>query len=160
MQCINQRKSVLQPYLLYMWDSEKDIFGYYIDRTAKAIKADLNNRFRAGGADITPEQWIILRKLYEQNGQSQVQLGETTYKDAPTTSRIIDLLCKKGYTERKSDSDDRRKFQIFITQEGRELVDRVYPFVVQSRMAGWAELDHKDYHELIRIVNKVFDNLR
>ena len=143
-----------------MWNSEKDVFGYYIDRTAKAIKSDLNGRFRAMGANITPEQWIILHKLYENDGQSQVQLGDGTYKDAPTTSRIIDLLCKKGYTERRADSMDRRRFQIFITEQGRGMVDQVYPAVVQSRVDGWEGLSHKDYLELIRIINKVFDNLR
>lgn len=143
-----------------MWNSEKDVFGYYIDRTAKAIKSDLNSRFRAIGANITPEQWIILHKLYENNGQSQVQLGDGTYKDAPTTSRIIDLLCKKGYTERRSDNKDRRRFQIFLSDEGRNLVEQVYPSVVQSRVDGWDGLSHEDYQELIRIINKVFDNLR
>ena len=140
-------------------ENHVDVFGYFIDRTAKAIKADLNRRFKKLGVDITPEQWIILSKLYDKDGQAQVDLGEGTYKDAPTVSRIIDLLCRKGLTTRTPAEGDRRKFLIRITEKGRDLVVKAEPVVVQSRIDGWEGLNSADYKELMRIVNTIFDNL-
>ena len=136
-----------------------DVYGYFIDRTAKAIKGDLNSRFRKLGINLTAEQWLILSKLSDKDGQSQVELGDKTYKNAPTVSRIIDLLCEKGFAERRTDAGDRRKFHIFITDKGRMTVEKVMPEVIEARKSGWAGLSHEDYESLIRIVDKVFDNL-
>ena len=140
-------------------NEEVKVFGYFIDRTAKVIKSDINNRFRKLGADVTPEQWLLLNKLNQQNGQSQVELGEGTYKNAPTISRIIDLLCKKEFAERQPYEGDRRKFKIYITQKGRDLVSLTTPEIINARKDGWAGLNHQDYDELMRIINKIFNNL-
>lgn len=135
------------------------VFGYFIDRTAKAIKSDLSDRFRKIGVDITPEQWLILSKLHDRDGQSQVELGDSTYKNAPTVSRIIDLLCKKGFAERHPFEGDRRKFKIYITNKGKETIEQTLPLVVKAREEGWGELSQKDYQDFIRIINSIFENL-
>lgn len=140
-------------------NEEGKVFGYFIDRTAKVIKSDINKRFRKLGADVTPEQWLLLNKLSQKNGQSQVELGEGTYKNAPTISRIIDLLCKKEFAERQPYEGDRRKFKIYITQKGRELVERTKPEIINARQDGWSGLNNHDYEELMRIINQVFNNL-
>lgn len=139
--------------------SEGPIFGYYIDRTAKSIKGDIKRRFKKLGIDLTPEQWFVLDKLKGTKGVSQVQLGGSTYKDAPTISRIIDLLCKKGYATRTSDPTDRRKFIIAITNEGREVLGRALEPIVTARSAGWQGLSGDDYDALLRILDKINDNL-
>ncbi len=140
-------------------ESEEYIFGYYADRAVRAIKSDLSKRFQRLGVNITPEQWLILSRLYEKDGQSQVELGEGTYKNAPTVTRIIDLLCDKRLTQRVVDVDDRRKFIINITAEGRATVEKVYPEVLASRKQGWKGLDQQDYIEFIRIIDTIFTNL-
>ena len=135
------------------------VFGYFIDRAAKAIKADLSHRFRKLGIDVTPEQWLLLHKLYENDGLSQVELGDGTYKNAPTVSRIIDLLCKKEFAERHPYEGDRRKFKIYITPKGKQIVEDSMPQVIEARKAGWNGLNEEDYQEFLRIINTVFDNL-
>ncbi len=142
-----------------MEQEQVGVFGYFIDRTAKAIKADLNDRFKKLKIDITPEQWLLLSKLHNRDGQSQVELGDSTYKNAPTISRIIDLLCKKGYAERHPFDGDRRKFKIYITGDGREVIKRTMPQVLNARSDGWSGLSSEDYEDFLRIINKVFTNL-
>ena len=139
---------------------ERDkVFGYFVDRTARLIKSDISRRFKSISVDLTPEQWLILDRLGKKDGRSQVEIGEGTYKDAPTISRIVDLLCKKGFTVRKLHEKDRRKFNIYITEAGRTILARSSPEVIQARKDGWKGLKDEDYDHLIRIVNKVFDNL-
>ncbi len=142
-----------------MDNEDTQAFGYFIDRTAKAIKADLSDRFRKLKADITPEQWLLLSKLHAKDGQSQVELGDSTYKNAPTISRIIDLLCKKNLAVRQPFEGDRRKFKIYITPQGRQMIELTMPQVIKSRIDGWAGLSTKEYKEFIRMINQVFENL-
>lgn len=142
-----------------MPDGLPPVFGYLIDRTAKVIKSDLNRRFRNLKLDITAEQWLLLSKLAKKDGQPQVDLGDQTYKNAPTISRIIDLLVAKGLAERRGDWGDRRKFRIYITKKGREFVDKAYPEVIAARQEGWSKLSEEDYQMFTRVINTVFDNL-
>lgn len=98
-------------------------FGAFLDRTLRRIRLDMGRRLMEQGVEITPEQWIILSSLYERNGQSQTELGDDSFKNPPTVSRIIDLLCKKELTERRSDSGDRRRHKIYLTTKGQEIVE-------------------------------------
>ena len=138
---------------------EDKIYGSFIDRTLRMIRLDIGKRFKAVGVDITPEQWTILSSLYEQNGQSQTQLCDDSFKNAPTVSRIIDLLVKKGLVERQRFENDRRSYKIFLTEKGSEVVETALPAMQAARSEGWAGLTDDDYDQFIRILNTIFDNL-
>lgn len=133
-------------------------FGAFLDRTLKKVRLDLGRRFKEIGINITPEQWIILSSLYEKNGQSQTALGDGSFKNAPTVSRIIDLLCKKKLTERQRFENDRRRYKIFLTKKGKSTVEKALEAVTASREKGWQGLTDEDYETFLRIINKIFDN--
>lgn len=138
---------------------ENKIYGSFIDRTLRMIRLDIGKRFKAVGVDITPEQWTILSSLYEQNGQSQTQLCDDSFKNAPTVSRIIDLLAKKGLVERQRFENDRRSYKIFLTEKGSQVVETALPAMQAARREGWNGLSDDDYDQFIRILNTIFDNL-
>ncbi len=132
--------------------------GSFIDRTYKIVRQDLIGRFRKANLDITPEQWIILSKLEHRSEITQKDLGDASFKDRPTVSRIVDNLVKKGLLNRTSHSDDRRKVNITLTAEGRELITNAKPFVLESRSVGWKGLSNNEYEQLIKTLDKIFDN--
>ena len=112
------------------------------------------------GIDITPEQWVMLDSLYQRNGQSQTELAGDSYKNAPTVSRIIDLLEKKGFVERQRFENDRRRYKIFLTDTGKSVVEKVQPAVSSLRQQSWDNLSDEDYTQFLRVINQVFDNLK
>lgn len=135
-----------------------DRYGMLIDRTLRMIKLRYLQTFRAAGVDITPEQWALIDQLYHSNGISQNELANGTFKNAPTVSRIIDLLCKKGWTKRTRREDDRRSFNIFLTNEGEEIVKHLLPKVTHLRELGRKDISDKDYETFVSIMNKVYEN--
>lgn len=139
-------------------NQEIKIFGTLIARTSRVIRLSFSQAFRQLGVDITPEQWVILDKLYIDNGLSQTDLASDSFKNAPTVSRIIDLLCEKGLTERQRFENDRRRYKIFLTEKGREVVEKVLPVVHELREQGWNELSEDDYRTFVRIMNQMFKN--
>jgi len=96
-------------------------------QTSKKLRLFAKNRLRELEIDLTFDQWSILTPLLTTNGQYQREIAAQTNKDAPTLTRIIDKLCKKGLTERVIDHGDRRKFKIYITTKGQELMDIATP---------------------------------
>ncbi|MEO0474278.1 MAG: MarR family transcriptional regulator [Bacteroidota bacterium] len=132
--------------------------GYQLERTSRIVKLAYLQAFHRLGVDVTPEQWVMLDSLYHKNGQSQTELANASYKDAPTVSRILDLLGKKGLTERQRFDNDRRRYKIFLTDEGKKVVEKVLPVVESLREQGWQNLSEEDYEVFMRIMQQIFTN--
>lgn len=137
----------------------EEVPGFILERTAKRMKQFFSQKLKAVDAGITADQWVILQELDKRNEQSQLDLAQATFKDAPTITRIIDLLCKKNLTERLPDDSDRRRFKIALTGEGRALIDRLMPMVKEFRRTVWAPLEDSEIDHLVTVLNKIFDNI-
>ncbi|MEZ4955564.1 MAG: MarR family winged helix-turn-helix transcriptional regulator [Saprospiraceae bacterium] len=133
-------------------------FGAIIDRTLKIIKANYQKAFIEVGVDLTTEQWVLMDSLFKNNGISQNDLANGSFKNAPTVSRILDLMCKKGLTERRRFENDRRRYKIFLTQFGEETYKKALPVVIDLRLKGWKNLSEEDYQHFTRIMDQVFSN--
>lgn len=134
-------------------------YSFLLDRTARRVKQYAQQRFNAENFDITVDQWLVLKNLRNNNDLNQSELGELTNKDNPTLTRIIDLLCKKGLTERRQHPGDRRSFIVHLTAKGEELVAGLSPKVAEIRMKAWENLSEDDYENLKRILNSIYNNL-
>ncbi|MCB0663767.1 MAG: MarR family transcriptional regulator [Saprospiraceae bacterium] len=133
-------------------------FGTYIDRNYRIIRLRFLQAFKECGVDITTEQWVILDSLYHHEGLSQTELAAMSFKDAPTTSRIIDHLCQKGFASRIRSETDRRAVVVNITDKGKTTYEHLLPSVKDLRQIGWEGLSEEDYESFLRIMNQVFKN--
>ena len=137
--------------------SDKKI-GFLLERTTRIAKLSFTKAFKKLGVDITPEQWIVLDKLDANKEMSQKEIGNQSFKNAPTISRIIDNLVRKGYVSRVSEENDRRKTAISLTSEGKKLVDQCRKEVDDLRELSWNNLTDEDYEIFNRIIDQVFEN--
>ena len=78
---------------------------------------------RAKGRGTTRAQWIVLFRLREQEGLSQVDLADVLELQPISLVRLLDRLVEHGLLERRHDPRDRRANRLFLTASGRQLVD-------------------------------------
>jgi MarR family transcriptional regulator, transcriptional regulator for hemolysin len=78
---------------------------------------------RAKGRGTTRAQWIVLFRLRQQEGLSQVDLAEVLELQPISLVRLLDRLVEHGLLERRTDPRDRRVNKLFLTPDGRQLVD-------------------------------------
>src|SRR5450432_2921339 len=78
---------------------------------------------RAKGRGTTRAQWIVLFRLRQQEGLSQVDLAEVLELQPISLVRLLDRLVEHGLLERRHDPRDRRANRLFLTASGRQLVD-------------------------------------
>lgn len=136
-------------------------YGFILESTAKKIKLELQRKFNEIGVDITVDQWVVLLELHQHNNtQNQVDLCEHCAKDAPTITRIIELLVKKELITREECKEDRRKFNISLSKKGKALIQKLLPVVVEFRKKGWHNLTEKDIAHIERITRKIKENLK
>ena len=93
-------------------------YSFLLDRTARKVKQYAQQQFKQGGFDVTVDQWLVLKNLAENPELSQTELANLVFKDHPTLTRILDLLYKKGYIIRVQHPQDRRSFQLHLTETG------------------------------------------
>jgi len=101
--------------------------GYVVSRLHRRIKQEIRRVYADNRLDVTPEQAAVLHKLYLNDGMSQSELAEDTWKDKPTITRILDSLEGRGLVVRGRDPSDRRRYRIHLTMAGSELRDKLYP---------------------------------
>ncbi|MEL6867474.1 MAG: MarR family transcriptional regulator [Bacteroidota bacterium] len=140
--------------------STTEVYGFAIERTAKFIKRCFQQVLKKTGEEITVDQWVIMYELYKCDGLSQFEIGERTYKQAPAITRILDFLSSRNLITREAVPDDRRKFQIHLTQQGKQKVEKLLPMALEFRRKGWEGLTDEDMHHLLRILNRIDQNFR
>jgi DNA-binding MarR family transcriptional regulator len=135
-----------------------DVFIYLIERTERQIKRYANIALKAQGIEITPEQWVLLKRIGERAVINQRELAELSFKDPASVTRTLDLLEKNGLVRRDDMAGDRRAYNLMLTDAGVELVERIMPVAQSVRAHGLRGVSAEELGELKRILNKIYDN--
>ena len=102
-----------------------ELYSFITGKASTAIARRLQKNFRENGVDITIEQWSILYHLWKEDGVSQQQLCESSFRDKPSITRLVDNLEKINLVKRVASSDDRRINMIYLTPEAKQLQEKL-----------------------------------
>lgn len=101
-------------------DLKKQIVSQLVE-TSRLLRNYIDHRAKTRGT--TRAQWIVLFRLREQEGLSQVDLADVLELQPISLVRLLDRLVEQGLVERRSDPRDRRANRLFLTRAGRQLAD-------------------------------------
>jgi DNA-binding MarR family transcriptional regulator len=124
------------------------------------IRSVTYREFHEHGLELTPEQWIVLVRLWERDRQSPSALSESTMRDRPTMTRILDTMQENGLIVREVDERDARARVICLTSEARALKKRLVPIAkaLVTRLERGIALH--DLEVTRRTLRRMFENLR
>ena len=89
--------------------------------SSRLLRNFIDHRAKTRGT--TRAQWIVLFRLRQQEGLSQVDLADVLELQPISLVRLLDRLVEHGLLERRHDPKDRRANRLFLTARGRQLVD-------------------------------------
>jgi DNA-binding MarR family transcriptional regulator len=133
--------------------------GFSIYRVHTQGTNVLRRAFQAAGYDVTPEQWGVLARLREEEGANQTQLGQKTLKDRHNITRILNLLEKRGYIERRPDKADKRAYRVFLTAAGRATQEELAPIALDYRKSAFKGLTQEDLWTMRILLERIVKNL-
>lgn len=112
-------------------------------RVAFELVARMRAHFEAVAAefDLTPQQARALRALDEPCAMGGI--ATLLHCDPSNVTGIVDRLEARGLVERRTDSTDRRRKLIAVTEAGRELHQRLHDRLLADR-PGVASLDTEE----------------
>lgn len=134
------------------------LYIFLMEQIVKKYRQVALQAFREHDAGITVDQWIVLKQISENNGTSQVEIANSTVKDAPTTTRIIDQLTNKNLISKQLDPEDRRRYMVFITEKGQALIKKMLPVVQEYRKIAIRDFSREDLNNLHQLLERMLRN--
>jgi len=131
--------------------------GFLVNRVALRMKDMLDRELRPH--DVTCEQWAVLNRIWEEDGLSQKEIAERTFKDEPNTARIVAKLERKGLVSRRPDPADRRALQVLLTDRGRALRPVLVPLAEAGNRRASDGLSDEELATLVALLDRVYTNL-
>jgi DNA-binding MarR family transcriptional regulator len=136
------------------------VSGFLLEKTAKKMKLHFSRMLLAHPkVDITVDQWIILDLLYREGALTQQDLAESSLKDAPTVTRILDILQQKKYIRRLAHPNDRRKFVIDLMENGKQIHALILPLAQSFRKAAYQKISNEEMLVFSKVLHKIQENL-
>jgi DNA-binding MarR family transcriptional regulator len=135
---------------------EKSV-GFIIYRTALTLRSTLQRTLKERGINITPEQYGILNLLREEEGLCQQEICNILFKDKPNVSRMLDALERKKLVFRQA--TDRRRYSIFLTEDGKALIEKIRPIGLQLKEKAVTGLLAREIEALESILEKIQRNI-
>ena len=138
----------------------KQRIGVRLSRIGVLSKAFAIQTFNKLNIEITPEQFLILMALNDNDGIYQRQLATMTFKDRPNINRIVNILEKKDYIFSKNSSNGRLIKQLFITDKGKEVCNKILPIIFEVWNTTTKGLEEDEIEQFIKTLQKIEQNLR
>jgi len=132
---------------------------FLMEQIVKRYRQLAQKKLSDAGADINVDQWIVLKQVSENNGCSQVEIAQSTVRDAPTTTRTIDQLVNKHLIVKQLDPNDRRRYMVFVTEKGKQLIERLLPVVQSYRKLPIKGFSAREEEQLLKLLNRMLSNL-
>ena len=136
------------------------VFAILNGKVSAAINRKLSRHFRQNSLDITPEQWTVLIYLWEQDGVTQQELCNATYKDKPSMTRLLDNMERRHLVVRIADKKDRRNNLIHLTKDGRQLEELARQAANQALVEALKGVTQEELNIGQDLLRKIFANTK
>ena len=136
-----------------------ELYSFITGKASTAIARRLQKNFKQAGFDITIEQWSVLYHLWKEEGQSQQQLCDATFRDKPSITRLVDNLEKLKLVKRVPSKNDRRINLIYLTKEAMHLQEKTMEVANQTLNEALSGVTNGQIEIAKEVLHTVYENL-
>jgi DNA-binding MarR family transcriptional regulator len=137
-----------------------ELYSFVTGKASIAIARCLQKKFNNAGLRITIEQWSVLYHLWKQDGQSQQELCNATFRDKPSITRLLDNLEKLQLVKRVASADDRRINRICLTKTGLKLQEQSMMLAEHTLNEALEGVPPEQIDICKTVLQLVYDNLK
>ena len=137
-----------------------ELYSFITGKATTAVGRRLQKNFKQAGIDVTIEQWSVLYHLWKEDGLSQQQLCDSTFRDKPSITRLVDNLEKLKLVKRTASKEDRRINLIHLTKEAQQLQEKAMEIANQTINEALQNVSREQIEVAKEVLQKVYDNLK
>ncbi|WP_121352519.1 MarR family winged helix-turn-helix transcriptional regulator [Flavisolibacter nicotianae] len=136
-----------------------ELYSFITGKASTAVGRRLQKKFNVADVNLTIEQWSVLYHLWKQDGMSQQELCNATFRDKPSITRLVDNLEKLALVKRVPDERDRRINKVFLTKNAEALEEQTMQLAEETLNEALAGVSHEHIEVCKEVLQKVYDNL-
>ena len=136
----------------------EQVLFYTLEKAIKSYRQFAQRRLNELNQDITIDQWLTLKTIHDNPGISQKEIAVGVFKDQASITRIIDALVQKGFLQRKSSLQDRRRFDLELSLLGENVLDKLFPVIQKNRNIALAGFNNEDVKTLQDQLERIIEN--
>jgi DNA-binding MarR family transcriptional regulator len=133
---------------------------YSIEQAIKEYRKISQKNISKIAKDITVDQGLILIILRNDPTIYQNELASLIFKDKASVTRMIELMVKKGYLIRAIYTEDRRKFNLEVTEKGKKTLELITPVIKLNRETALNGLSLEEIELLDKMLHKIIINCK
>lgn len=133
---------------------------YSIEQAIKEYRKVSQKNIAKIVKDITIDQCLVLIILNKDAKISQNELANLIFKDNASITRMIELMVKNDYLNRTIHKEDRRKFNLEITEKGKKTIKLINPIIKINRETALNGLSLEEIDLLDKTLNKIITNCK
>lgn len=137
-----------------------ELYSFITGKASTAIARRLQKKFNAAGLNLTIEQWSVLYHLWKQDGISQQELCNATFRDKPSITRLVDNLEKLQLVKRVPSESDRRMNMVFLTRQAQKLQDQSMLLAEETLNEALEGVSSDRIEVCKEVLQIVYDNLK
>ncbi|MET0635497.1 MAG: MarR family transcriptional regulator [Chitinophagaceae bacterium] len=137
-----------------------ELYSFVTGKASIAIARRLQKKFNAAGLNITIEQWSVLYHLWKEDGRSQQQLCNATFRDKPSITRLVDNLEKLNLVKRVASENDRRINLIYLTKQAQKLEEETMQIADETLNDALQSVPADRIEVCKEVLQIVYDNLK
>lgn len=137
-----------------------ELYSFITGKASTAIARRLQKKFNQAGLNLTIEQWSVLYHLWKEDGISQQELCNSTFRDKPSITRLVDNLEKLNLVKRSPSRNDRRMNMILLTEEARKLQEQSMELANQTLNEALEHVPVDKIDICKEVLQIVYDNLK
>jgi DNA-binding MarR family transcriptional regulator len=137
-----------------------ELYSFITGKASTAIARRLQKKFNTASLNLTIEQWSVLYHLWKQDGISQQELCNATFRDKPSITRLVDNLEKLQLVKRVSSDSDRRMNLIFLTKQAQKLQEESMGLAEETLNEALLGVPPERIEICKEVLQIVYDNLK
>ncbi|MCU7552087.1 MarR family transcriptional regulator [Chitinophagaceae bacterium LB-8] len=136
-----------------------ELYSFITGKASIAIARRLQKKFNAHGLNLTIEQWSVLYHLWKEDGKSQQELCNATFRDKPSITRLVDNLERSGLVKRVPSENDKRINKIHLTEHALLLHEQTMLLAEETLKEALEGVPAEQIDLCKEVLQKVYDNL-
>lgn len=124
-----------------------------VSRAAESLSGRINYHLKE--YKLTTSQFGVLEAIHYLGPMRQNVLARKILKSEGNMTLVVDNLVRRGLVTREQDAADRRSVVVSLTEDGRQLVERIFPDHVQKVVAAVSVLTTAEQEQLGELCRKL-----
>ncbi|MFM9908868.1 MAG: MarR family winged helix-turn-helix transcriptional regulator [Chitinophagaceae bacterium] len=137
-----------------------ELYSFITGKASIAIARRLQKKFNTAELNLTIEQWSVLYHLWKQDGISQQELCNATFRDKPSITRLVDNLERLELVKRVASDSDRRINLIYLTKQSQKLQEDSMALAEETLNEALETVPSDKIEVCKEVLQIVYDNLK